>query len=681
MSQNPKFCYALVLSSSTPEFEFLRLYSQLQNVHLAYKQHEDVKSKRKFIFIYIEDYKSFLQEADNLNFEKQKTSKKTLSNDYIDGLTHDKYYFFLKKRETLAPYIKSLETSSCFKYRIRHKFLPNGFDLNDYEGVANHLFEPQEKIRTVLWMLNKMEIDGQDHQSHNLLQSFRQQGFLLDFYPLHDYNQPVHQSNYYNDSYIKKYFGESVAIYFNFLDYLQKWLSAPVIIGLLVGLMNYLFQASVDKSPYDSFYSLFIIVWSNLFVVFWLKKQKEIAFKWKCFGKSLETQESVQHVPQTFHERVNDVTGLTEQFYPTYKRFAKYLFSFVVTLPILSLTFFVLVISLNLRGFVDPKHSGIYLETFSKLSWEGGIFDKKSNRMLLPTILHVVVIVILNKLYKSISEWTSQQENHKTYLGYQNSLIVKRFIFEMFYAFTDFIYIGFIQRDIGGLKKALLALFMIDEFRRVIMETIIPLIQKKASFKKKDDKQEKSEDISGNNNKELEEKVKECSMNCYEAFDDYLEVVINFGYVTLFAAAMPIAPLFIFLFHYIESYSDRYKLFNLYRRPSPSRANSIGSWFAVINIMSLLSVLTNIFLFSFSSAKIQQVFGLENNEEFLHYVLILVFVLEHILFVIIWIARKIVVAKEDWTDIYWNRKLYKQKIRKLKMISSDLGQSTVVAAK
>jgi len=188
-------------------------------------------------------------------------------------------------------------------------------------------------------------------------------------------------------------------------------------------------------------------------------------------------------------------------------------------------------------------------------------------------------------------------------------------------------------------------------------------------YKKTDDYDQKDHE----NYKEL--KLLELNLNQYESFDDYLEVIVNFGYVVLFASATPLAPLFIYVFHLIEGYSDRFKIFNLYRRPLPTRAKNIGSWKPVLTIMSLLSVLTNIFLFSFSSNQLFTILGIEKREEILKYILGMVFILEHLLFVIVWILRKIILAKLDWTNTYWNRKSYKVKISKFKRAAAGLGQS------
>lgn len=675
MAEPPHFCYAITLSESTPESEFVLLCSSLKKAHLSYELSNKLAPKR-LILVYIEDFKSLLQEADNLNFEKQKTSKRSLNTEYVETLPKDKYYYFIKQREHLNPVITKLESSSCFKFRIRHKFLPKDADLDDYKTIAETLLEPQEFIRTVNFMLNRMELEGDQHQRSglNLLESFRSQKYIEDMTPLHNYEETVHRKNLYNDQYIKSYFGEHVSVYFKFLAYLQKWLLVPTLVGVFIFLLGLVSNTSVTSSPYESFYSIFIIIWGNLFLVFWEKRENQIGFSWKCFGKSFETQEVLQNSLESFHERVNDVTGLNEKYYPTYKRFFRYLISALISLPILFLTFVVLMLSLNMRGFVIPEHETIFVKSLSDLAGPGQIFDKTTKKILLPTILHVILVSLLNKSYKAVSEWSSKHEFHRTYLEYENSLIVKRFIFEMFNTFTDFIYIGFIRLDIEGLKKVLIALFMVDEFRRVIIETVIPLIKQKAqlkSFKKKteDAKEDKEQ------NKSL--KVLELNLNQYESFDDYLEVIVNFGYVVLFASATPLAPLFIYVFHWIESYSDRFKIFNLYRRPLPTRAKNIGSWKPVLTIMGLLSVVTNIFLFSFSSNQMFSILGIEKREELVKYIFGIVFVLEHILFVVIWVLRKFVMAKGDWTHTYWERKTYKTKVTKFKRSASGLGQTQV----
>ena len=53
-------------------------------------------------------------------------------------------------------------------------------------------------------------------------------------------------------------------------------------------------------------------------------------------------------------------------------------------------------------------------------------------------------------------------------------MIIKRIAFEIFSAFLDFFYIGFILADIVQLKSEMVSMFAVDEIRRIVTETLIP---------------------------------------------------------------------------------------------------------------------------------------------------------------------------------------------------------------
>ena len=61
-------------------------------------------------------------------------------------------------------------------------------------------------------------------------------------------------------------------------------------------------------------------------------------------------------------------------------------------------------------------------------------------------------------------------------------------------------------------------------------------------------------------------------------FEDYLEMFIQFGYVTLFSSAYPLAGLCALLNNLIEIRGDAFKLCFIHKRPFGTRVNSIGSW-------------------------------------------------------------------------------------------------------
>ena len=78
-------------------------------------------------------------------------------------------------------------------------------------------------------------------------------------------------------------------------------------------------------------------------------------------------------------------------------------------------------------------------------------------------------------------------------------------------------------------------------------------------------------------------------------------MVIEFGYVTLFASAFPLASCISVLCNLIEIKSDVFKLTHALQRPPAERADSIGVWGGVLQAMVVLAIVTNASLFAFSS--------------------------------------------------------------------------------
>jgi len=85
-----------------------------------------------------------------------------------------------------------------------------------------------------------------------------------------------------------------------------------------------------------------------------------------------------------------------------------------------------------------------------------------------------------------------------------------------------------------------------------------------------------------------------------QSIDEYAELSIQFGYVTLFVAAFPLAPLFALASNFFKIKIDAYKLLCSLRRPMPSSDDGIGIWLDIFQIVSLVAVVTNSGIISFS---------------------------------------------------------------------------------
>jgi len=71
-------------------------------------------------------------------------------------------------------------------------------------------------------------------------------------------------------------------------------------------------------------------------------------------------------------------------------------------------------------------------------------------------------------------------------------------------------------------------------------------------------------------------------------------LVLQYGFVTIFVAAFPLAPFFALLNNVLEMRLDAKKFLRFYRRPVPRRVKNIGVWFPILDIIGRLSVVTNV---------------------------------------------------------------------------------------
>lgn len=95
--------------------------------------------------------------------------------------------------------------------------------------------------------------------------------------------------------------------------------------------------------------------------------------------------------------------------------------------------------------------------------------------------------------------------------------------------------------------------------------------------------------------------MKELERDEVELFDDYLEMIMTFGYITLFAAAFPLGATLTCVFIYIEVRSDIFKLEKCARRPISKKTHDIGTWMFALNTLTYISIFTNIMLTCFAS--------------------------------------------------------------------------------
>lgn len=116
----------------------------------------------------------------------------------------------------------------------------------------------------------------------------------------------------------------------------------------------------------------------------------------------------------------------------------------------------------------------------------------------------------------------------------------------------------------------------------------------------------------------------ESKKEMYETpLDDYMEIVISFGYVVLFGVAFPFVTVITLFLSVIELRVDAWKLCNLYMRPFPYRAKDIGVWANIMQVLTIAGAITNTALVMFTA----NIFHFEEEQTTLKWILFLL--IEH----------------------------------------------------
>lgn len=406
---------------------------------------------------------------------------------------------------------------------------------------------------------------------------------------------------------IRGYWGEGVAYYFAWQTFYLKSLTFPAVLGLIVWALRPA-SITVDDDPNASLFSIIAVVWGLVFVTRWQSRESELAFRWGTAASHRSQQLRADYVGE---KMVDPVTGELRLHDPPASRARRYALSVTLTGLSLLVPVAAMIASLNLQGYIVASTGAwmgvpVYVPLLAQFAAPGALFDPMQDNPLLPlvpVILHAITIQLLNAAFKGVAHALTRMENHRTQQTYDSSMLFKRFAFEASDCYLALFYIAFELRDVPKLRAELVALFTADTVRRVLLETIVPMaLSWRSVLATSASRRTEVRDTS-------EEALRaELELEPYEDFDDYLEMVIQLGYVVLFASAFPLAPAICVVCNAVELIADSVKLAYVHRRPRPVRASSIGGWTACCYVLAIASIYTNLFIMGVASDQMAVVF-------------------------------------------------------------------------
>jgi hypothetical protein len=405
--------------------------------------------------------------------------------------------------------------------------------LDTYKvSYRRQIMEEDEEVKPLL-----TEIKRAQQLSQSLVYVLEKDGYIDALSPVHQsalklaiWNKTFRSHNVPLDM-IRRYYGDEIGFYCAWMDTLTKWLIFPGVMGIVIYVFRYYRGDSVMNDEYTPFYGIITFFWAVLFLKFWKRTEVRLAYEWgNLVGEYEKTKYFALRPAFTGRLRISPVTGQVELYYPAYKRRIKLLVSIIVTIAMLSVAFWVMILSLNMQGYINPDYDPerwhentrhpFHFPLLSRLAEPGQVFDMNSTwRSLIPVVLHVVSILTLNNIYRMVATRLTIWENHETSLRFSNSLVVKRFLFEAFDCYVALFYLAFYERDIQKLRLELVSVFNIDTIRRLATETLLPLIVRTLVERrsKQNAKLKKDDDAAASTYTPLSEQAE---LDDYEQFDE-----------------------------------------------------------------------------------------------------------------------------------------------------------------
>ncbi|XP_077301157.1 anoctamin-4 [Arctopsyche grandis] len=460
---------------------------------------------------------------------------------------------------------------------------------------------------------------------------------------------------------VKKYFGDKIALYFCWLGFYTKMLYAPAIVGtlcFLYGLISMDFDDNVpskeicdtsgpgsitlcplcDKAckyqklsdsclfarltylfdnPATVFFAIFMSFWATSFLELWKRKQSILKWEWDLSGTDQDEEPRPEFETSVKTFRINPVTREKEPYLPTWSRTLRFAASG-------SAIFFMISVVLGaVLGTI------IYRIALVSVIYGGGdLFIQRHAKIftsMMAAVINLIIIMILTRIYAKLAIILTNMENPRTQIEYEDSYTFKIFLFEFMNFYSSLIYIAFFKGrffeypgdkqarhseffklkgdicDPAGCLSELciqLAIIMIGkQFVNNFLEILYPKMwnwwRQRRHFASTVDKDR--EDQAWEQDYHLEDPDK------LSLFEEYLEMILQYGFVTLFVAAFPLAPLFALINNVAEIRLDAYKMVTQARRPLAERVEDIGAWFGILKGITYAAVVSNAFVIAYTS--------------------------------------------------------------------------------
>uniref|UniRef100_A0A8C3KV20 Anoctamin n=1 Tax=Chrysolophus pictus TaxID=9089 RepID=A0A8C3KV20_CHRPC len=343
-------------------------------------------------------------------------------------------------------------------------------------------------------------------------------------------------------------------------------------------------------------FAMFMAIWATVFLELWKRQRAQVVTNWELYGWDEDEEELAM-------ELINNLQHEPRRYRHSYLR------STIVLLLVLLMIVVLIGIA---HALVIYRVIATALFTQS----DSEFFREQANLVAVMTgaVLHYITIVVMTKVQTAKPRTFSQRENNFT---------IKIFLFQFLTNFSSLIYIAFFLGRINGhpgnyvriagkwrleechpsgcitdLFIQMAIIMMLKQTISNVVEYFVPWLAHKIRKRQKHPKKKhlvlgEEEEVEDPCKKQWLSNYQLNEVNIFSLFDEFLEMVIQYSFTTIFVAAFPLAPLLAFFNNLFEIRLDAIKMMRLRRRMVPRKANDIGIWLQVLEAIGILAVIGN----------------------------------------------------------------------------------------
>ncbi|KAM9366459.1 anoctamin-9 [Symphorus nematophorus] len=452
---------------------------------------------------------------------------------------------------------------------------------------------------------------------------------------------------------VKSYFGEKVALYYLWLGWYTKLLVPAAALGVVVFLYGLAFfntnplikevcESNITMCPrcdkrcppwqlsdtctyakvshlFDNegtvAFAMFMAIWATLFLELWKRHRARHVSEWKVYDWCEEEEELIMDI-------VNDPNCEPKQFRHSYLRS----------------TIVLILVTLMLMLIIGLTHALVVFRVvaaplMSEGSWEFIRENANTVAVMLGAVLHYVTIQIMTRVNRWVSLKLCEIEKTNSFAATERSFTVKMFTFQFFTLFSSLFYVALFLGRINGhpgnyvriagrwrleechpsgcltdLFIQMAIIMLLKQTLNNIFEFTVPWLKSCLSRNTAKKLQRKCGHCYRKTCRDEQGRIEPCDIcklrdwlrnyhlantDAFSLFNEFLEMVVQFSFTTIFVAAFPLAPLLALINNIFEIRLDAIKMVRLERRLVPRKTNDIGVWTKVLEAIGVLAVIAN----------------------------------------------------------------------------------------